>query len=714
MFGPVNYTMTGTAPFVVSHNLSTDFVWNGTSNILIEMCFNNVNTGGGSTKIANVVSSTFTGTALYKGTDNSATACATATGSTSGIRPNMTFGYKVNAPITWSPAAGLSSTTGNTVTANPTVTTTYTATAKNTFNCTSSSTLTVTVTPALQVGAAISGPDNACAYMGNGSQLAVYTVATTNSSSITWTLPSGAINVTGQGTNTISFNYPMSFTSGNVSVLVASLAPCTATITRTLAIGRTVPSAPVVSGIVNVCNYVGTGVELTYTAAADANVTSYVWTVPPTVTIVSGQGTNSINVTLSPGFTASPNKQIRVRSVASCGSSDQAIYYLEAQLPQAAGQISGPTELCSYVGTSTQATYTIASVISASSYIWTLPSGATIVGSSTGTSINVVYDNTFSGGSIVVRAVNSCGTSISRSLTVKRTTPSMPGLISGPNNVCMLLPSVSNASGSTGVYSVNSVAGVTYVWNVPEGLVIESQTSTSTQNVITVSFHSTYSGGSTIGVIAVGECGTSPERTFNLAQLSPGAVGGILQVTAGSCADRTYVYNVANMPTNALSLEWTVPAGGTIISGQGTTTITVGYSGDAIAGDITAEGNNGCGNSPVARRFAVKLPACPPQEAPFVKSSIKTSTIPSDLLTEQLEVRVYPNPSVTTFKLNAISTNVNEVMHVRILDNLGREYKRMQMKSGETISFGSDLKAGSYFVEVIQGKNKTVKKVLKF
>ena len=168
------------------------------------------------------------------------------------------------------------------------------------------------------------------------------------------------------------------------------------------------------------------------------------------------------------------------------------------------------------------------------------------------------------------------------------------------------------------------------------------------------------------------------------------------------------------MPTNALSLEWTVPAGGTIISGQGTTTITVGYSGDAIAGDITAEGNNGCGNSPVARRFAVKLPACPPQEVPFVKSSIKTSTIPSDLLTEQLEVRVYPNPSVTTFKLNAISTNVNEVMHVRILDNLGREYKRMQMKSGETISFGSDLKAGSYFVEVIQGKNKTVKKVLKF
>ena len=231
--------------------------------------------------------------------------------------------------------------------------------------------------------------------------------------------------------------------------------------------------------------------------------------------------------------------------------------------------------------------------------------------------------------------------------------------------------------------------------------------------MITVSFNSSYSGGS-IGVSATSECGTSAERVLTLSQLTPGAVGGILQLSAGNCSDRTYVYSVSSMPSNATSLQWTVPTGGTIVSGQGTNTLTVLYSNDAIAGDITAEGNNGCGNSPVARTFAVKLGACAPQD-PFVKSSIKTTTLaPNDILTEQLEVRVYPNPSVTTFKLNAKSSNMNEVMHVRILDNLGREYKRMQMKSGETLSFGSDLKAGSYFVEVIQGKNKTVKKVLKF
>src|SRR5690606_17454642 len=153
-------------------------------------------------------------------------------------------------------------------------------------------------------------------------------------------------------------------------------------------------------------------------------------------------------------------------------------------------------------------------------------------------------------------------------------------------------------------------------------------------------------------------------------------------------------------------LQWTVPEGATIVSGQGTTTITVEYPDESVSGVVTAIGDNGCGQSNRARTFNVKLGTCPPAQ-PMVKGDVKVT---SEVAGDKLEVRVYPNPSVTTFKLNAISSNTNEVMHVRIVDNLGREFKRMQMKSGETISFGSDLKAGSYFVEVIQGKNKTVKK----
>ncbi len=55
---------------------------------------------------------------------------------------------------TWSPATGLSSTTGNTVSANPTTTTTYTVTG-TTLNCSTTATVTVTVNPLPVVNAGI-------------------------------------------------------------------------------------------------------------------------------------------------------------------------------------------------------------------------------------------------------------------------------------------------------------------------------------------------------------------------------------------------------------------------------------------------------------------------------------------------------------------------------------------------------------------------------
>ena len=617
-----------------------------------------------------------------------------------------------SASITWSPSVGLNTTTGNTVTASPASTSTYTATATNSFGCHVSNDVTVIVTPALVVGAAISGPTNACIYMGDGNPKATYSIIAQNASNYIWILPPGAINIVGQGTNTISFNYPLSFISGDVSVSIIPGGPECSTVNRTLSIGRTIPAAPVVTGIVNVCNYVGTGVELTYTAEPDPNVSTYVWTVGSQVSILSGQGTNSINITLAPGFiNSAASKQIRVTSMAGCGTSGLSIFYLAAQLPQTAGQISGPTELCSYVGTSTQATYSIGDVTSALSYIWTVPSGASIIGSSTGTSINVVFSNSFTGGNVGVRAINSCGTSGLRSLILKRTIASTPGPITGPRNICLLLPSLANPSGLTGVYSVTSSPNLTYNWTVPEGIVIESHSSTATEDVINVSFNSSYSGGS-ISVSASNECGTSADRVLTLSQLIPGSVSGILQLAAGNCDDRTYTYSVASMPTNASSLEWTVPAGATILGGQGTTVLTVLYTHEAIAGEITAVGNNGCGFSSRARTFAVKIGGCAPPE-PMVKTDVSTTT-KVELAAETLDVKVYPNPSVTTFRLKATSSNLNELIHVRIVDNLGREFKRLQMKSGETISFGSELKAGSYFVEVIQGKTKSIKKVLKF
>ena len=60
-------------------------------------------------------------------------------------------------------------------------------------------------------------------------------------------------------------------------------------------------------------------------------------------------------------------------------------------------------------------TYSTAGSTGATSYIWTVPSGATIIGPSNGDSILVQWGGT--GGNITVRANNSCGNSGTRSLS---------------------------------------------------------------------------------------------------------------------------------------------------------------------------------------------------------------------------------------------------------------------------------------------------------
>ncbi|HRN93039.1 MAG TPA: hypothetical protein PLS87_11515, partial [Ferruginibacter sp.] len=211
VYGPVNYLLDQAAPFTVELPLSTPFEWDGTSNLLIEFCFNNGDAGA-TGKSASVQYTTVSGTGYYRSVDNQADFCTNTTGtwSVTSSRPNMGFSFTKPAPITWSPATGLNTTTGGTVLASPTTQTVYTATATNEFGCTASADVTVDVTPALTVSADIAGPTNATAHVGS-LPVATYSIATTNETSITWDIPAGSTNVTGQGTNTISFNYPIGY-----------------------------------------------------------------------------------------------------------------------------------------------------------------------------------------------------------------------------------------------------------------------------------------------------------------------------------------------------------------------------------------------------------------------------------------------------------------------------------------------------------------------
>ncbi|HNP55311.1 MAG TPA: hypothetical protein PKK69_11845, partial [Ferruginibacter sp.] len=287
------------------------------------------------------------------------------------------------------------------------------------------------------IPAVISGPTNVCEFMGQPTN-AVYSIdPVLYATSYNWTVSAGATIISGQGTTSIEVSFDAGFTTG--SIKVAAIANCGARAPRSLSITRLLPAAPtVINGPDVACTYIGTATEVTYSIDPVANATSYLWTLPANVNLVSGQGTTSITVTFSSGFVTS---LIKVRSVANCASSGDRTLTVNGSNYGTPGVISGSTNACPFIGSATEATYTIRKVSNAASYIWTVPAGVTISSHPGGagvndTIINVLFDNSFVSGSAISVQADGCIPSAARTLTVTRVLSSQPGVITGINNAC--------------------------------------------------------------------------------------------------------------------------------------------------------------------------------------------------------------------------------------------------------------------------------------
>lgn len=126
-----------------THTFTAPFYWNGTSNIIVETCFNNA----AYTYNASVKQSTTSFASSLYFRDDVAGVCTTATGTTVNQRPNITFGTMPTVTYSWTPATGLSSTSVANPTAAPTATTTYTVSLTDANGCVGTSTVEVIVNP---------------------------------------------------------------------------------------------------------------------------------------------------------------------------------------------------------------------------------------------------------------------------------------------------------------------------------------------------------------------------------------------------------------------------------------------------------------------------------------------------------------------------------------------------------------------------------------
>jgi hypothetical protein len=106
------------------------------------------------------------------------------------------------------------------------------------------------------------------------------------------------------------------------------------------------------------------------------------------------------------------------------------------------------------------------------------------------------------------------------------------------------------------------------------------------------------------------------------------------------------------------------------------------------------------------------LPACEETPPPFAKS-IAAPISSFNILPNEMELNVYPNPSTTDFKLRVITAG-KEKLGVRVLDMTGRSYRQLTIMPNQTINLGSELHPGAYMIEVKQGAVQKVVRVVKF
>ncbi|MGC9472248.1 MAG: gliding motility-associated C-terminal domain-containing protein, partial [Bacteroidales bacterium] len=157
------------------------------------------------------------------------------------------------------------------------------------------------------------------------------------------------------------------------------------------------PSDPVVDADPGECYYTVSGTEFDPVTATDnCGIASVSNDLNGLATLAGEQVTNGMTiiwtVTDAAGLTAQCSMNITVKA-----------------LPSDPGPITASDdEVCEG---QTGVTYSIDPVDKATSYIWTVPSGATIIGLSDGTSIAVDYPAGATSGLVTVTAENSCGLS---------------------------------------------------------------------------------------------------------------------------------------------------------------------------------------------------------------------------------------------------------------------------------------------------------------
>lgn len=372
-----------------------------------------------------------------------------------------------------------------------------------------------------------------------------------------------------------------------------------------------------------------------YSVPLQMDATSYLWTYSDGVQILNGQGSDA--VTLAFNATNNSGYSVYVYAVNECGPSlDSARSWTRYKL--STPTITGPARVCeNMLGVNYMAT----SVTGASSYNWSVPTGATLVSGQTTNAIMVDYGPTYTGGDITVTASNACFTTPVKTLTTVIDMPSIPTSLSGQ---------VYGTCKTQLVYTAgNSNHATSYIWTLPPNASIVLGNFT---NNVTVDFQNAGTGTYSLCVAGKNSCRTGTARCIQVRAI-PERPAVIVANPSVFCANQTGVAFSTAGGVGADSYTWALPSSSTITSGQNTNSILADIG--TNNGTITVKGVNQCGNSST-RGYTMTL-------------NCREGFDESEMLSS---VQLVPNPANDWVKLSFYSETA-EPYSVLVYDILGKK-----------------------------------------
>lgn len=408
----------------------------------------------------------------------------------------------------------------------------------------------------------ITGPASVCSGA-TGVNYSISSVA--NATGYIWTIPSGAVIVSGDNTTGITVDFGS--VGGSVGVTPTNSCGNGTLASKAVAI-NSVAAAGTITGAATMC--IGqTGVS--YSISAVAGATGYNWTLPTGAVISTGTNTRTITVDF-----ASSSGEVTVTPYNTCGDgipNSKSVSF--ADPVSDAGSITGVSSVCA--GTS-GVSYSIASVTGATGYSWTVPSGSSITSGANTNSILITFGST--SGVVTVTPTGLCNNGV-LSTTAVTVNPLPSATITSPiTAICQ---------GSDVTITANLVSGATYEWfkdNVSIGSPVLND------HTLLVNQAGTYKVRINDGCIANSN---SITISINTLPANSGSISGANTFCPGS-EGNTFSISAVGGATDYL---WEVTSANhaTIASGQGTTSVNVDFLNQNVTLKVTPRNTCGNGNS---------------------------------------------------------------------------------------------------------------------